>query len=63
MDLLAIFVHRHNGGYSHSADARRPVRAVDPGTAARFEYHPNNPAASTVLLGRVSADLLDRRLW
>ena len=30
---------------------------------ARFEYHPNNPAASRVLLGRLSADMLYQRSW
>ena len=30
---------------------------------ARFEYHPNNPAPYTVLLGRLSADLLEQRGW
>ena len=30
---------------------------------ARFEYHPNNPEASRVLLGRLSADMLDQRSW
>ncbi|HEY0738040.1 MAG TPA: hypothetical protein VGD69_24200, partial [Herpetosiphonaceae bacterium] len=30
---------------------------------ARFEYHPNNPAGSRVLLGRLSADILAQRFW
>ena len=30
---------------------------------ARFEYHPNNPAASQVLLGRLAADMLAQRGW
>lgn len=30
---------------------------------ARFEYHPDNPEPYQVLLGRLSADLLDQREW
>jgi hypothetical protein len=30
---------------------------------ARFEYHPNNPKAFKVLLGRLSADTIDQRGW